>query len=646
MIKLRLYFLLATLLCFSCAEKRTEPSPTAIPEEIVQLVDTLNRGKLGDADTALAMKLVQDMMVKYPYSRDSLSHAILVQQMARNYLIRDERDSLIKYASEGLRYFESVPYFNKWRLINHYRLAIAYFENGDLHTSVWHANKARLEAENPQTDSLLPALAKSEYLTDLSIACRISAYYDEAEECINASLKYASRDPVKGVNVLNNARLEAAALKTELQQPDSCYLFLQEVRKASSQLHERNEMLLDMHLADYFTSQKQWDSVIYYRTKLINLAQSGGLGQANIGKSYVRMAEAHLYSNRINEASAWVNKAIEAYQENPMNYNLRDSIDLYSLLVPYYIKSGNSGAATIAYDNYVKVNERFLDEKHIRQVKALETQYRLRDKEAAINSLRADGLEYQLRLKNKNIWLWGSIVGAIVAILIALWIVALQRQRRSKAEQRELIEAKGKAELEQRLLRTQMEPHFIFNSLSVLQSYMREGNTEKSLHYLSRFARLLRVSLEHSREPLVQLKHELDALENYLQLQQMRFENLFTYTINTYEGYEDDYLKLPPMLLQPFVENTIHHGFKGINYKGKIEITINRSNDTLHVIIDDNGVGINNSTPTDKVSISSHITRERLDILSRDTGIQSHLQMTAKPEGGTLVTIAIPIVKE
>lgn len=644
-------FLCAALLLLSllasCTTEKTENLQPNLPVEVKELVDTLNRGNLGDSDTALAMKMVQDMLIRYPYSRDSFTHAILVQQLARNYLIRDQRDSLVKYASEGLRYFESVPYYNKWKLIDHYRLAIASYENGDIGTAVWHANKARLEAEHPQTDSLLPPRVKAQYLADLAVTCRVATYYEEAQTCITSALKYASRLPPEDISILNNCMLEAAALKTEMMQPDSSYQYLKVVRESSaSHPDERNEMILNTRLADYFASGKQWDSMLLYQMKLIQAAKVNSWEDQDLGNTFVKMGQGYFYTHRMKEAGVWFNKATSAFQHAPSSYNLRDSNLLYSALIPYYIKTGDTAAAMKAYAIHLSLSGRFLDDKHIRQVKVLETQYRLRDKEAAITGLRADGLEYQLALRNKNTWLWGSIIGAVVAILIMLWITSLQRQQRLKAESRELLESRSKTELEQRLLRTQMEPHFIFNSLSVLQSYMREGNTEKSLYYLNRFAKLLRVSLEHSRTPFVLLKNELDALENYLQLQQMRFENLFEYHMDIYEGYEDDNLKLPPMLLQPFVENTIHHGFRGIRYQGIIRITISKKGEALHVFIDDNGVGLqDNHEPSDKSSVSTHIIRERLNILSRDTGIRSDLKMTSKILPGTLVFMAIPIVK-
>jgi LytS/YehU family sensor histidine kinase len=196
-----------------------------------------------------------------------------------------------------------------------------------------------------------------------------------------------------------------------------------------------------------------------------------------------------------------------------------------------------------------------------------------------------------------------------------------------------------------------MEPHFIFNTISVLQSLVRQNERELSIKYLSQFARLLRISLENAREELVPLKVEIEALQHYLSLQQVRFRNVFTYTIDTYEGYADeaDELLIPPMLLQPFVENAIQHGMAGMkDNAGKIRISIRKDAKTLRFLIEDNGqleTHLRQTDPVKKNSLSTTITRERLALLSRQAGMPASLDILRRPKsagGGMVVTMVIP----
>ena len=127
--------------------------------------------------------------------------------------------------------------------------------------------------------------------------------------------------------------------------------------------------------------------------------------------------------------------------------------------------------------------------------------------------------------------------------------------------------------MEQRLLRSQMNPHFIFNALNSIQSYVSENNTLDSEVYLSRFSRLMRQILEHSQEEFILLKDDLNALESYLSLEQIRFENSFEYIIND-EDINQENIMIPPMIFQPFVENAILHGIEPKATKGLINISI------------------------------------------------------------------------
>jgi LytS/YehU family sensor histidine kinase len=177
-----------------------------------------------------------------------------------------------------------------------------------------------------------------------------------------------------------------------------------------------------------------------------------------------------------------------------------------------------------------------------------------------------------------------------------------------------------------------------------MQSMVRNNENEKAIKYLNKFARLLRTSLENSREDYVSVAEEIEALQDYISLQSIRFEGKFNYSLNAYDGYKDDEIKIPPMLLQPFVENAIYHGMKNITYKGVISIDISKTDRNLRCIITDNGSGVAQDKVTNHKSLAINITRERLDIVSKETGSPALFEVSGRQDGqsGTTVTLVIP----
>lgn len=188
-----------------------------------------------------------------------------------------------------------------------------------------------------------------------------------------------------------------------------------------------------------------------------------------------------------------------------------------------------------------------------------------------------------------------------------------------------------------------MEPHFIFNTLSALQSFIRFDEKEKSIKYLSQFSRLLRSSLELSRKNYVPLDQEIEAIENYLSLQQMRFEYTFAYNIIVPDT-DTSALLIPPMLIQPFVENAIIHGIGSLSDKGLITLEIAVEENQIVVKITDNGKGYQDKSnvDSDHQSLSGTIARERLEILARENKIKTNIEIISN-DNGTIVLLTLPL---
>jgi len=233
--------------------------------------------------------------------------------------------------------------------------------------------------------------------------------------------------------------------------------------------------------------------------------------------------------------------------------------------------------------------------------------------------------------------LWFYFLCVIAMLLGAL---AVYRNRIDSINEKYEIEQEIN-QLERSALQAQMNPHFIFNCLNSIQSYIMSNDKEQAMEYLARFARLVRQNLRASSESQVALDVEISMLENYMELERMRFHNSFDYKINLDENIAAQEMIIPPLIIQPYVENAILHGMKQKKGDGLIELSFAQSEDLLYIQIKDNGTGID--THKEKKSTGSlgmSITQKRLAHLSKLSRNNFHIDTISNSQG-TTISIAI-----
>jgi LytS/YehU family sensor histidine kinase len=217
-----------------------------------------------------------------------------------------------------------------------------------------------------------------------------------------------------------------------------------------------------------------------------------------------------------------------------------------------------------------------------------------------------------------------------------------------EAEYKQLV-----AETETAILRLQMNPHFIFNSMNSISSYILQKDIETANNYLLRFAKLMRMILNFAEKPLIAVSEEMELLEQYLKTETMRFEKKFKYSFEVAEEFDPDEFLIPTMILQPFVENAIWHGMANkLEGEGKILIKFWIENDSLNCSVQDNGIG--RSAANKKLRSNDHkskaisITHRRLEMIQPKDGIHASLEIKdlkdeSKKPSGTLVLFRFPI---
>jgi LytS/YehU family sensor histidine kinase len=174
-----------------------------------------------------------------------------------------------------------------------------------------------------------------------------------------------------------------------------------------------------------------------------------------------------------------------------------------------------------------------------------------------------------------------------------------------------------------------MNPHFIFNCLNAINRFILGHETEAASDYLTKFSRLMRMIMNHSRHSVISLDEELEVLQLYLDMERLRFKDAFDYNIVLDEELDAGDIHIPPLLLQPFVENAIWHGLMHKQDRGALTVTLRAAHDMLTCIIEDNGVGRKKAGMLKSKSAQKHksmglqITAERLNLLT-GTGAPGH----------------------
>jgi LytS/YehU family sensor histidine kinase len=223
-------------------------------------------------------------------------------------------------------------------------------------------------------------------------------------------------------------------------------------------------------------------------------------------------------------------------------------------------------------------------------------------------------------------------------------VIAVSRYKQTVSKQRQ-----KEAEMSQTLLRSQMNPHFIFNAMSVIQSYIFENDVENSSKFLVNFSRLMRLILENSHKELIPLETEIEILQKYLETQKMRFGDRFDFQLQFPDELIFDKAMIPPMITQPFIENAIEHGQLHIVENGHINILFRKENNMLLVELEDNGIGRKNAEVNDKrfkhKSMAMAITRDRIENINfkyKSDGKFEIDDLDKISQTGTKVLISLP----
>lgn len=325
-----------------------------------------------------------------------------------------------------------------------------------------------------------------------------------------------------------------------------------------------------------------------------------------LSKVYNSLGWVFLKLKKYKKANYYLDKSLEIGLKNN-NVSILESC--YEHLSELNKQTENYKQALNYHQKSIEIAKKTFNDKNIRYVNSLINKY---DVEVSANKIKKLAIENKIakikHIRNRNILI-------IVLMLLAFFgflLYSIYRQRLLKNEKQILL-------LEQKTLRIQMNPHFVFNALNSIKLYIINNEQKNAVYYLNKFSKLMRNILESTIIKEVTLNEELKTMNLYMSIENIRLSNAITYTQNINESVNLDRIKVPPLILQPFLENAIWHGLSSKKGSKKLEISIFKiGEEFIKVEIEDNGIGrrealrIKNNKTLNRKSIGIYLTKERL----------------------------------
>ena len=560
-------------------------------------------------------------------------------QLARLYGMAQQNDSAAHYLEIAFEHIEAEPSNFEEKARIYQGIGNVSLSQGSLHRANYYYNKAAAIILADSTVSMEPS-AQSAILLAGAQSNQQFHRYEPALEMNKRALALSDKLPYGHIN---QQRPLTQIIQTYYHMEvdtDSLKNYVNRLEDLQHQFPDRYDafFLYESKML-YYDRLGKADSVLKYELQKTRIQEDALVTHQhptvvnNLFISYANIAGHYTQYGEVNKAQDYFARAEQLIQKQPTIIQTDNLIVFHKNRATFFESIGKNKLAIIEANRVIELQENLNDRQNTQAVAEMNSLYEIQAQERAINQLSESLQINQLKLDQNRLWLLVSVLFALIALIILLFIYYSFRQRRIRQEKDRVI-------LQQQLLRTQMEPHFIFNTLTALQHYIRKGNSQEAIQYLNRFSKLLRNSLEISREQLVTLEQEIETLEHYLSLQQMRFDRAFAYHIQLEENLETDAIRIPPMLVQPFVENAILHGVDMKSKAGFVNVNFAEDGDLLKVTITDSGRQQKQEKPSkNHRSLSGIISRERLVLLGKNARIKTQ----RNSNGGTTVHIFIPI---
>ncbi|MFT3908376.1 MAG: tetratricopeptide repeat protein [Ferruginibacter sp.] len=487
-----------------------------------------------------------------------------------------------------------------------------------------------------QNDSMQTATV----LGDIGQTLYWMKYYDNAVKYIaEAGDVFKMMGQVRNVGVAYNG---ITAIYLEQNKYDSAFKYARLCVDVFEKMGSDSKATPYMNLGICYDKTGQRDSALVYYSKSLKISEEQQ-DDVNTQLNLYNIATLLSEQEKPAEAEVYYKKAFELGNKTS---NLEMVHNAGRDLSVLYAKRGDYKNA---YDYMLKssvANDSLLNDEKVQALAELNVKFETQQLELK-NAELAKKIEAQkFALFRSRVIMFVGLLVAIIVIIVAIFLI---RQNRLKSKLLGM-------DLEQKQYRAQMNPHFIFNSMNSIQHYIVHNDIIAANRYLSEFAMLMRRTLEMNAGHTVSLKDEISYLENYLLLERMRFDEKFTYEISCANDIDRVSTKILPMVLQPFIENSIQHGLRPVNDgSGKLTVGFEKKDGMLVCTVDDNGIGRDAARELKRRSGVTHVSQgmslieKRLDLINKVYKLNFKMDITDKFDAdkkavGTTVTIRFLLV--
>ncbi|MDW3651381.1 MAG: histidine kinase [Bacteroidia bacterium] len=403
-----------------------------------------------------------------------------------------------------------------------------------------------------------------------------------------------------------------------------------------TKVEKRHEIRLMgyLSLAGIYLEENQADVSFQYIQQADSIAQYVKSPVKNL-QLYEAFAEYYLAKRQPKKALKYMDMGSEIMLENS---SMEVKAEHFELKHKVALANNQPDKALQYYKKQIALKDSLAGQQLAETLEDLRGKYETSQKDVEIAKLNEEKVSQQL--------VFQRILGfAVLVIMIILFIsVAIFQRNRNK-----ILEAKQKSsELKHRLLRSQMNPHFTFNALGAIQNYLLVSDQpNKAAYFLAKFAKLMRQILDQSIAPLISVEEELDTLENYLTIQKLRYDSKFEFQIEVADEICKEKTKIPPVLIQPLLENSIEHGKIHRKDDGIVRVEMEEVEEGfINVKVLDNGIGLSKSKKSEikreHHSVSTTIIEERINMLRAKYGGNIRYQARELAHGGTETLLVLP----
>ena len=416
-----------------------------------------------------------------------------------------------------------------------------------------------------------------------------------------------------------------------------------------------NIKLYDLYsnIGHCYLQLEQWDNAEEYLFKALDLANQLSLkqGQAFV---YQNLANLMLQQNKLNQAMRYSNDNLKVLEGMEGTYERKK--EAHEKAYEIYQASGQLEKAIFHLNKTMDYKDSLMNETKVKEIENLQVRHEVyvKDREIEANTLELALLNTRVE-QNRKRTLYLIVISILLLFSASLLYFRYLAKKRSNAilseknrlisEQRDTIGQMNR-QLEKRMLRAQMNPHFIFNSLGSIQHLISTNDKIGALTYLSKFSKLLRQVLESSVNISLVLSEEIELLKIYVELEALRFDHSFSYQFEIDENLDIDAHEVPMLLVQPYIENAIIHGLMPKEGNKELKVSFTDKGDNIECVIDDNGVGLTQTEArkSNRISRGMSITERRIQALKQHS-TQQLVKIENLSDGnrsGTRVTILIP----